>query len=156
MEFKSFMEALKGKQHKIDKNKNGKVDSNDFELLRKEESEELDEIHRMKTKFNTLDAVSAKSVARQKLSNLVKSGHGKGALIANKMRTLNMGDDIDQEDLDALHEVLSKDAAAGDWIHDFVHSTNPKFDGKTKKERINMALGAYYDTHKKKRWYQRR
>lgn len=31
-------EALKGKQHKIDKNKNGKVDAHDFELLRKEDS----------------------------------------------------------------------------------------------------------------------
>jgi hypothetical protein len=144
MEYKSFMEALKGKQHKIDKNKNGEIDAHDFKLLRKEE-EELDEIHRMKTKLNSLDPISAKSVARQKLSNLVKSGHGKGALIANKMRTLNMGDDIDQEDLDALHEVLSQDAGASDWIHDFVHSTNPKFEGKTKKERIKMALGAYYD-----------
>jgi hypothetical protein len=150
MEYKSFMEALKGKQHKIDKNKNGKVDAHDFELLRKEETEELDEVHRMKTKLNTLDDISNKSVARQKLSNLMKSGKARGALIANKMRTLNMGDDIDQEDLDALQEVLSKDAKAGDWISDFVHSTNPKFDGKSKKERINMALGAYYDTHKKK------
>jgi hypothetical protein len=144
MEFKSFMEALKGKQHKIDKNKNGKVDAHDFELLRKEETEELDEIHRMKTKLNALDNISNKSVARQKLSNLMKSGKARGALIANKMRTLNMGDDIDQEDLDALNEVLSKDAKAGDWIHDFVHSDNPKFEGKTKKERIKMALGAYY------------
>jgi hypothetical protein len=150
MEFKSFMEALKGKQHKIDKNKNNKIDAHDFELLRKEETEELDEIHRMKTKLNTLDNISNKSVARQKLSNLMKSGKARGALIANKMRTLNMGDDIDQEDLDALQEVLSKDAKAGDWISDFVHSNNPKFDGKSKKERINMALGAYYNTHKKK------
>ena len=232
MEFKSFMEALKGKQHKIDKNKNNKIDAHDFELLRKEETEQLeeatvktqkyswgtmktvhhgsdfsiplhpehheaiaklkdeqehnfktedgkswtarrkgdevhfqganggsstkvkhstmseevqiDEIHRMKTKLNTLDTVSNKSVARQKLTNLMKSGKARGALIANKMRTLNMGDDVDQEDLDALHEVLSKDAKAGDWIHDFVHSTNPKFEGKSKKERIKMALGAYY------------
>ena len=144
MEYKSFMEALKGKQHKIDKNKNGEIDAHDFKLLRKEESEELDEIHRMKTKLNKLDPFSNRSVARQKLSNLMKSGKAKGALIANKMRTLNMGDDVDQEDLDALHEVLSKDAKAGDWIHDFVHSTNPKFEGKTKKERIKMALGAYY------------
>ena len=144
MDYNSFMEALKGKQHKIDKNKNGEIDAHDFKLLRKEESEELDEIHRMKTKLNKLDPFSNRSVARQKLSNLMKSGKAKGALIANKMRTLNMGDDVDQEDLDALHEVLSKDAKAGDWIHDFVHSTNPKFEGKTKKERIKMALGAYY------------
>jgi hypothetical protein len=238
MEYKSFMEALKGKQHKIDKNKNGQIDAHDFKLLRKEETEELeeatvktqkyewgtmktihhgsdfsiplhpehhqeiaklkdqqehkfktedgkhwtakrsgddvhfqganggnstkvkhstmseevqiDEIRRMKTKLNALDAVSNMSVARQKLSNLMKSGKAKGALIANKRRTLNMGDDIDQEDLDALHEVMSKDAKAGDWIHDFVHSSNPKFDGKSKKERINMALGAYYDANKKK------
>jgi hypothetical protein len=40
MQFKSFMEALKGKQHKIDKNKNGQIDAHDFKLLRKEESEE--------------------------------------------------------------------------------------------------------------------
>jgi hypothetical protein len=238
MEFKSFMEALKGKQHKIDKNKNGQIDAHDFKLFQKEEQEiteatvktqkyswgtmktihhgssfsiplhpehhqaiaklkdqqehkfktedgkhwtakksgedvhfqganggnsttvkhstmsesveELDEIRRMKTKLNKLDDVSNKSVARQKLSNLMKSGKARGALIANKMRTLNMGDDLDQEDLDALYEVLSKDAKAGDYISDFVHSTNPKFEGKSKKERINMALGAYYNTHKKK------
>jgi hypothetical protein len=43
MQFKSFMEALKGKQHKIDKNKNGEIDAQDFKMLQKEESEELDE-----------------------------------------------------------------------------------------------------------------
>jgi len=32
-------EELKGKQHKIDKNKNGKIDAHDFKLLRKEEQE---------------------------------------------------------------------------------------------------------------------
>jgi hypothetical protein len=184
MEFKSFMEALKGKQHKIDKNKNGQIDSHDFKLLRKEETEELeeatvktqkyewgtmktihqgsdfsiplhpehhkeiaklkdqqehkfktedgkhwsakrsgddvhfqganggnsttvkhstmseevedlDEIHRMKTKLNSLDNVSNMSVARQKLSNLMKSGKAKGALIANKRRTLNMGEEVE-------------------------------------------------------------
>jgi hypothetical protein len=184
MEFKSFMEALKGKQHNIDKNKNGQIDSHDFKLLRKEETEqleeatvktqkyeggkvmtvhhgashsyplhpehqeairnlkhgektsfkdetgakvnvhrdvqdvhftsnktstkttvpyshfseeteELDEIHRMKTKLNTLDDISNKSVARQKLSNLMKSGKAKGALIANKRRTLNMGEEVE-------------------------------------------------------------
>ena len=44
-------EALVGNQHKIDANKNGKVDAHDFKLLRKgkkvaEEVEELDEISR--------------------------------------------------------------------------------------------------------------
>lgn len=44
--YKEFLQSLEekliGKQHKIDKNKNGKVDAHDFELLRKEEY--LDEI----------------------------------------------------------------------------------------------------------------
>ena len=43
-----------------------------------------------------------------------------------------------------LDEVLSKDAGAGAWIHDFVHSDNPKFKGKSTKQRQKMALGAYY------------
>jgi len=43
-EFKDkLIEALKGNQHKIDKNKNNKIDAQDFAILRKEESEELDE-----------------------------------------------------------------------------------------------------------------
>jgi hypothetical protein len=43
-----------------------------------------------------------------------------------------------------INEVLGKDASAGDWIHDFVHSKNPKFAGKSTAERKKMALGAYY------------
>jgi hypothetical protein len=43
-----------------------------------------------------------------------------------------------------LNEVLSKDATAGDWISDFVHSDNPKFAGKSVKNRQKMALAAYY------------
>ncbi len=43
-----------------------------------------------------------------------------------------------------LNEVLGKDAKAGDWIHDFVHSDNPKFAGKSKEKRKQMALAAYY------------
>jgi hypothetical protein len=43
-----------------------------------------------------------------------------------------------------VQEVLSKDASAGQWIHDFVHSDNPKFAGKSKAERKKQALAAYY------------
>jgi hypothetical protein len=41
-----LIESLKGNQHKIDKNKNNKIDTHDFKLLRaqKEEVEQLDEI----------------------------------------------------------------------------------------------------------------
>lgn len=43
-----------------------------------------------------------------------------------------------------LEERLSKNDSAEAWIRHFVHSENPKFDGKSKQERIKMALGAYY------------
>lgn len=134
MQYKSFMEALKGKQHKIDKNKNGKIDSHDFKLLRKEETEDTNESF----DFNRA------AMAKQRLMNL-KGKKVRGANIANLMRAAGLKEEeLEESELDQLDEVLSADAKAGDWIHDFVHSTNPKFEGKSKKERIQMALGAYY------------
>jgi hypothetical protein len=43
-----------------------------------------------------------------------------------------------------LNEVITKATSAGDVIHDFVHSKNPKFDGKSPEKRKQMALAAYY------------
>ena len=43
-----------------------------------------------------------------------------------------------------MDEVITKSTPTGEVIHDFVHSENPKFAGKSKKERIRMALGAKY------------
>jgi hypothetical protein len=43
-----------------------------------------------------------------------------------------------------IHEALKKSQPASEWIADFINSNNPKFKGKSKGERINMALGAYY------------
>lgn len=45
---------------------------------------------------------------------------------------------------ETLEEKLKSSDPAGKWISDFVHSDNPKFAGKSKKERIRMALGASY------------
>ncbi len=97
-EVESVDEALKGNQHEIDKNKNNKIDAQDFKILRGKKSLK---------KF--------------------KEEHDENSI-------------IDQ----MINEVLSKDASAGDWIHDFVHSDNPKFAGKSKAKRKEMALGAYY------------
>jgi hypothetical protein len=56
-----------------------------------------------------------------------------------------MAEEFTEEQLDEMiNEVLSKSAKAGDWIHDFVHSDNPKFSGKSKEKRKQMALAAYY------------
>lgn len=54
-----------------------------------------------------------------------------------------------KEDVE-LDEVLTKKTSAGKVISDFVHSKDPKFAGKSKKERQKMALGAYYGMHPEK------
>jgi hypothetical protein len=43
-----------------------------------------------------------------------------------------------------LNEILTSATPAGDWIKDFEKSKNPKFTGKSKEQRKQMALGAYY------------
>ena len=68
---------------------------------------------------------------------------GKRARLAMTLK--KMRENYEEPILDEMiNEVLSKDASAGDYIHDFVHSDNPKFAGKSKAERKKMALGAYY------------
>jgi hypothetical protein len=95
---RSMDEELKGNQHKIDKNKNNKIDSHDFKILR-----------------------------------------------GQKKSLTKMKEELDEPILDELiNEVLAKDASAGAYIHDFIHSDNPKFAGKSKAKRKEMALGAYY------------
>jgi len=49
-----------------------------------------------------------------------------------------------------IDETLDPSMGAEKYIHDFVHSKNPKFAGKSKKERIQMALGSYYAAKKAK------
>lgn len=49
-----------------------------------------------------------------------------------------------KEDIEELDEVLTAKDSASEWISDFVKSDNPKFAGKSKKERIKQALAAYY------------
>jgi hypothetical protein len=43
-----------------------------------------------------------------------------------------------------IEERLKSSDPAAKWIQDFVKSDNPKFRGKSKEERIRMALGAKY------------
>ena len=61
-----------------------------------------------------------------------------------KAQTLVKTHGYDHKVVGGLNEVLSKKDPASKWIADFVASDDPKFKGKTKKERIKMALGAYY------------
>jgi len=55
-----------------------------------------------------------------------------------------MSEEIEESTMKYIEEKLTAADPASKWISDFVKSDNPKFAGKSKKERINQALGAYY------------
>jgi len=155
-------EELKGKQDKIDANHNDKIDAQDFKILRgkkkvKEGMEFVEKLlaslHEKKDVVMPEDASPAKNTDvadKTYLKDMGKKPTVKsdlknlGRFLTGKKET-NEEVELTEEELDVqINEVLSKDASAGDWIHDFVHSDNPKFAGKSKAERKKMALGAYY------------
>jgi hypothetical protein len=69
-------EQLKGDQHKIDKNKNNKIDAHDFKLLRSknkvEESEQIDEISKATAKSYTIKKMDAFYANKNKSSDTIK------------------------------------------------------------------------------------
>jgi hypothetical protein len=188
---KKVEEELKGNQHKIDANKNNKIDGEDFKILRgkKKVEEEIDMDDRTKdtlvgrektkqkddvgpnsnakvTKFKlkSEEAEQIDELSKDTLGSYLdkkKSEYMKGKTQSgskenakdiqnmgkahDKMTLKKMKESFEEPVLDELiNEVMSKDASAGDWIHDFVHSDNPKFAGKSKAKRKEMALAAYY------------
>jgi hypothetical protein len=52
--------------------------------------------------------------------------------------------DVIKEEVEAVAEVLTKSMDAGKFIKDFIKSKNPRFAGKSKDKRKEMALGAFY------------
>lgn len=66
--------------------------------------------------------------------------------------TLDMGNDKQPNSMGSrgqtANESIDVGKEAGATIHDFVHSKNNRFEGKSKKERIRMALGAFYAHHR--------
>jgi hypothetical protein len=132
-------EALKGNQHKIDANKNGKVDAHDFHLLRKkkgvkEEVEELDEIS-----ATTKDSYAQK--AGKQLPDLFNKS-GKDADSARKYyNRKNTVRKIANEEVE-LDEKLTAKTPMGKYIKDFQKSDAPQFAGKSASKRRVMAIAA--------------
>jgi hypothetical protein len=151
---KEMKEELKGDQDKIDANHNGKIDGQDFDILRKKKKVKED-MHFANKLLETVrksdvPAYLRKAKGDTPLTVADVKGPKKDSISAPENLAKNRNEwkedtDYSEEQLDEmLNEVLGKDATAGDWIHDFVHSDNPKFAGKSKAERKKMALGAYY------------
>ena len=128
--------------------------------VQKEEVEQIDEISKeLAGKYLT--------APQGKGANKYKTGEGestypnwsalskhqknvKRALQRSGSSSLNKKPSYYKEDVEQLDEKLPASASAGDYIHDFVHSDNPKFAGKSTKERQKMALGAFYAKNKGK------
>lgn len=79
--------------------------------------------------------------------NMFKTPAPAAEPVVEEELTVEAVDTLTEEQLD---EVLTKATPASEYISDFVKSDNPKFEGKSKKERIKMALGAYYAKHPEK------
>jgi hypothetical protein len=86
-------------------------------------------------------AVRAAQKKSDALSKVVKRPQA-GTLAAKRM--------AEETEVQYIEEKLTAADPASEWIKDFVASDNPKFAGKSKKERINMALGAYYAAKRSK------
>ena len=122
----------------------------DDDKMKKEEAEQIDEKNWIAgaIKHPGAETAAAKKAGMSVQAYAKKHQHdsGKAGKRARLAMTLKkMKENYEEPIIDEMiSEVLSKDASAGDWIHDFVHSDNPKFAGKSKAERKKMALGAYY------------
>jgi hypothetical protein len=110
-------EALKGAQHKIDANKNGKVDAHDFHLLRKkkkvaEEAEELEELSEptVRTYYNKAGEQGKKIADKMKMGGgdwskdgsdtktLKKRAAGRTMALKRRSGEMKMSEDAEQID----------------------------------------------------------
>ena len=137
---------LKGNQHKIDANKNGKVDAHDFHLLRKkkkvaEEAEELEELstdtlrnYRAKAKADAYDAADVDDDRRLRKRSMGSWDAGK--------KILKRGDALRKEEIEIEEKLDMKKASMGTVVKDFQKSDAPQFMGKSQKKRQAMAVAA--------------
>ena len=114
-------------------------------VLKKEETEVAE-----KTLYGTPDEHKRKLDRLAKKEKALPPGISPArkalAIQKQKLQASMKKEDVDIDSLteEQLEEVLKKSDPAGKWVSDFVHSKDPKFAGKSKKERMKMALGAYY------------
>ncbi len=88
-------------------------------------------------------AVKAAQAKSDVISKVVKRPQAGTLAAVHKSMEREMTRNM-KEEVEYIEEKLSASDPVSKWISDFVKSDNPKFAGKSKKERINQALGAYY------------
>ena len=136
-----------GQAFKVDKHPNGKtfygtdhMITHMTESFQNEEAEGLDELS--KSKLSSYIDKAEKS--SDELSNKVgddawKKMHKRDDSVLKAKRKWSTANEETE-----LEEKLSPNATAADYIDDFVHSDDPRFAGKSKEKRKQMALAAFY------------
>jgi len=93
----------------------------------------------------------------KKLIESIKSGSEKARSELNELLTQKVKVLVSEEKKNIAKNILKEESITEDldpnsdakvWIDDFVKSDAPQFKGKTKEQRVNMALGAYYSARK--------
>jgi hypothetical protein len=152
-------EELKGNQHKIDANKNGKVDAHDFKLLRgkkkkvAEEAEELEELskatvgsyaQKAKDELSRTEYLAGKKMGERMHGARVDNAERKLNTKASKRyKGLGMAiNKLAKEEVEELDEKLTAKTPMGTYIKDFKKSDAPQFKGKSPAKRRVMAIAA--------------
>jgi hypothetical protein len=140
MDFKNrLIESLKGNQHKIDKNKNNKIDAHDFKILRAQKEEvELDEAGEVKTpKGLTVDTLAGPKKAPK---GFEKDNEHTSAKVP--LKSEEVGHEDEKEDKALLKKMIKKSALK-------TEGKRPESDtvpfvtdsAQSPKERLRAALG---------------
>ena len=137
-------EALKGNQHKIDKNHNGKIDAQDFKLLKKkkvaEEAEQIDELS-----DTTLDNYKEKASGEIRDAEANDDTQHYNKRVKGYTSALKAGQrnnkKTTKEEVE-LDEKLTAKTPMGTYIKDFKKSDAPQFKGKSPAKRRVMAIAA--------------
>jgi hypothetical protein len=129
-------EALKGDQHKIDANKNGKVDAHDFKLLRKKKkvAEEVEQIDELSKKTVAAYAVKAKNqMGRDEYRAGVKMGERGGRGQDAMEKAYNKRADKRHKGLDmALNKLAKEEVEQIDELDQKLGGTLSRYINKTK------------------------
>jgi hypothetical protein len=120
-------------------NKYGGKTGEEIAKMKKEEVEQTDEARKPDASMAMTNQLRMKAITTKDKQTLGKVADLMAA--QKKLDKKNMKEDTEMK---YIEEKLSASDPASKWISDFVKSDNPKFAGKSKKERIQQALGAYY------------
>lgn len=131
-------EELKGDQHKIDANKNNKVDAHDFKLLRSkkkvEESEQIDEISKATAKSYTIKKMGAFYADKNRSADTMKKDFkGLGAAHARLTGAKPTSEEVDQLDELSINKMLTYRSKATEKL-----GSDPAKDAK-RKEGIRVS-----------------